>query len=57
MEFLAYLEVQIKFADDLGSVWTVNGYGVDWEAWSFEDHSVAAWDVTMVGKEMFLGMT
>ena len=35
-EFLTYLEVQIKFADDLGSRWAVNGYGVDWEVGSVE---------------------
>lgn len=35
-EFLAYLEDYIKFADDLGSVRAVNGYGVDWEVCPFE---------------------
>ena len=36
MEFLAHLEVQIEFADDLGTVWAVDGYGVDWEVRPFE---------------------
>ena len=34
--FTAYLEVQIKFADDLGFRWAVDGYCVDWEVGSFE---------------------
>ena len=33
---LAHLEVQIKFTDDLGSMWAVDGYGVDWEVRSFK---------------------
>ena len=37
--FLAHLEVQIKFTDDLGPVWAVNGYGVDREVGSFEGPS------------------
>ena len=32
----AYLEVQIEFADDLGSIWAVDGHCVDWEVGSFE---------------------
>ena len=34
--FPAYLEVHIKFADDLGFRWAVDGYCVDWEVGSFE---------------------
>ena len=34
--FLTYLEVQIKFTDDLGSIWTVDGYCIGWEVRSFE---------------------
>ena len=33
---LAHLEIQIKFAGDLGSLRAVNGYGVDWEFVPFE---------------------
>ena len=33
---LAYLEVQIKFSDDLGSIWAVDGYGVDWKVGPLE---------------------
>ena len=29
MESLTHLEVQIKFADDLGSIWAVDGDSVD----------------------------
>ena len=36
VESLAHLEVQIKFADDLGSIWAVDGYGVDWKVGSLE---------------------
>ena len=31
METLTHLEVQVKFTDDLSSLWAVNCYGVDWE--------------------------
>lgn len=57
--FPTHLEVQIKFADDLGSIWAVDGYGVDWEVRSPEgpvryhlrcDHGGAE-------EGMFLGMT
>ena len=34
--FLTHLKVQIKFADDLGSMWTVDSYGVDWEVRPFK---------------------
>jgi hypothetical protein len=57
MEFLAHLEVQIKFTDDLGSVWTMNGYGVDWEVGSFEGPFCGRLGRDHGGKEMFLGMT
>jgi len=36
METLAHLEVQIKFTDDLGSVWAVNCHSIDWECVPFE---------------------
>ena len=36
MEFQAHLEVEIKLADNLGPVWTVDDYGVDWEVGPFE---------------------
>jgi len=36
VESLTYLEVQIKFADDLGSIWAVDGYGVDWNGGPLE---------------------
>ena len=36
MESLAHLKVQIKFTDDLGPLWAVNGYGVNWEFVPFE---------------------
>ena len=36
MRTLAHLEVQIKFTDDLGPLWAVNGHGVDEKFMSFE---------------------
>ena len=36
MECLAHLEVQIKFACDLGSLWPVNNHGVNWKFGPFE---------------------
>ena len=37
MRTLAHLEVQVKFTDYLGPLWTVNGYSVDWEFVPFEE--------------------
>ena len=36
MKSIAHLKVQIKFTDDLGSLWAVYGHGVDWELVPFE---------------------
>ena len=36
-ESLTHLELQVKFTDDLGPLWAVNGHGVDWEFVPFED--------------------